>query len=248
MPRGPRLIVPDVALHIVQRGHNRQDCFLHESDYLVYLANLRDLLAKTRCALHAYCLMTNHVHLLLTPSTLDGCARLMRNLGQRYVQYFNRRHERSGTLWEGRFHSCLVDSARYVVACYRYVERNPVRAGMVEAAGDYPWSSCRGNSGRDSNKLLTEHAEYVALATDNNLRHVAYQTLLAEADEAEFLAAIRDATNGGFGLVGEQLKASLPADQQRRLARQSPGPSTKPRDDGGWADLQMELGLRPRTS
>jgi len=101
--KGPRLIVPHIAVHIVQRGHDHGNCFRHDTDYLVYLANLRDLSARTRCALHAYCLMTNHVHLLLTPSNPHACALLMRNLGQRYVQYFNRRYERSGTLWEGRF-------------------------------------------------------------------------------------------------------------------------------------------------
>jgi len=162
MPRGPRLIVPEIAVHIVQRGHDRRDCFRHDTDYLVYLANLRDLAVKKGCVLHAYCLMTNHIHLLVTPSTADACALLMRNLGQRYVQYFNRRYKRSGTLWEGRFKSCLVDTAQYLIACYRYVERNPVRAGMVASASDYPWSSHNGNAGRAANRLLTPHPEYLA--------------------------------------------------------------------------------------
>ena len=249
MPRGPRLVVPDIALHIVQRGHDRRDCFLHDTDYLVYLANLRDLLAKTQCALHAYCLMTNHVHLLVTPSNEDACARLMRNLGQRYVQYFNRRYQRRGTLWEGRFHSCLVDSSLYVVACYRYIERNPVRADMVPSACDYRWSSHNGNAGRVSNQLLTQHAEYLALAADENARRLAYQGLFAAGDQPGFLAAIREATNGGFALVSEKLKASLPADQQRRLERRPPGPRAKsvPQRDDISAELELELGLRPRT-
>ena len=128
MPRLARLVVPDVALHVIQRGHDRKPCFRHDTDHLVYLSNLAELSRRTRCAVHAYCLMTNHVHLLLTPSDERACATLMRNLGQRYVQYFNRRYERSGTLWEGRYRSCLVESAAYVLACYRYIERNPVRA------------------------------------------------------------------------------------------------------------------------
>ena len=248
MPRGPRIVVPEIALHIVQRGHDRRDCFLHDTDYLVYLANLRDLLARTECALHAYCLMTNHVHLLLTPSNEGACARLMRNLGQRYVQYFNRRYERSGTLWEGRFRSCLVDSSLYVLACYRYIELNPVRAGMVRSAAEYRWSSHNGNAGQASNRLLTQHVEYLALASDERARHLAYQPLVAAGDEPALLAAIRDATNGGFALVSEQLKSLLPADQQRRLERKAPGPRAKsvPEDDDVSAELAYELGLRPR--
>lgn len=249
MPRGPRLIVPQIAVHIVQRGHDRRDCFRHDTDYLVYLTNLRDLSAKTRCALHAYCLMTNHVHLLLTPSSLHACALLMRNLGQRYVQYFNRRYQRSGTLWEGRFRSCLVDSAQYVIACHRYIELNPVRAEMVASASAYLWSSHNGNAGRASNKLLTPHTEYLALAADEMSRHAAYQGLFAAGDEPAFLAAIRDATNGGFALVGEQLKSRLPADTQRRLERRPPGPRARvvPEPDHVSAELDLELGLRPRT-
>jgi putative transposase len=169
--------------------------------------------------------MTNHVHLLLTPATAAACALLMRNLGQRYVQYFNRRYERSGTLWEGRFRSCLVDSARYVLACYRYVERNPVRAGMVDSALAYRWSSHGGNAGELSNALLTPHAEYLALGEDDAVRLSAYRGLFATEDEPGFLAAIRDATNGGFALVSSVFKSTLPVDIQRRLARQHPGPS-----------------------
>lgn len=132
MARPVRLSFPGVALHVIQRGHNRNACFREESDYLVYLAHLRQLSAKHGCALHAYCLMTNHVHLLLTPGAAGACTALMRDLGRRYVQYFNRRYRRSGTLWEGRFRSCIAESAHYVLGCYRYIELNPVRAAMVE--------------------------------------------------------------------------------------------------------------------
>jgi|SRR6185295_15642413 len=250
MARGPRLIVPGIALHIVQRGHNRRDCFQHDSDYLVYLSNLSELAKRTECAVHAYCLMTNHVHLLVTPSSPEGSALLMRNLGQRYVQYFNRRYQRSGTLWEGRYHSCLVDSGPYVIACHRYIERNPVRAGMVASAGDYSWSSHNGNAGRASNKLLTPHPEYVALARNYTLRFTAYENLFALDDEPTFLAAIRDATHGGYALVGERLKASLPEDLRARLERKPPGPRPTPRSEGSDLTLELgfEFGLRPRTS
>jgi putative transposase len=245
MPRGPRLIVPGIALHVVQRGHDRRDCFRQETDYLVYLANLQDLSARMQCALHAYCLMTNHIHLLLTPSTNEGCARLMRNLGQRYVQYFNRRYGRSGTLWEGRYHSCLVDSASYVIACHRYIERNPVRAGMVSSAGAYRWSSHEGNAGRVTNRLLTAHSEYLALAATETSRHAAYSGLFDAADDPAFLVAIRDATNGGFALVGEDLKARLPAELLPRLERKPPGPPPQAKPRPG-AQIEFDLGLRPR--
>lgn len=243
MARGPRLIVPGIALHIVQRGHNRQDCFRHDTDYLVYLSHLRELSAQMQCALHCYCLMTNHVHLLLTPSSPQGCGLLMRNLGQRYVQYFNRRYQRSGTLWEGRYHSCLVDSAAYVVACHRYIERNPVRAGMVPSAADYRWSSHNGNTGRVSNTVLTAHPEYLALAANDTSRRAAYAELFAVADEPAFLAAIRDATHGGFALVGERLRSALPENLQKRLERRPPGPRPKSKTEADHRSLELEFGV-----
>jgi putative transposase len=188
--------------------------------------------------------MTNHVHLLVTPSHARGCALLMRDLGQRYVQYFNRRYARRGTLWEGRYYSCLVQSASYLIACYRYVERNPVRAGMVSDVSAYPWSSYSGNSGRVTNELLTQHAEYLSLGSTAELRYAAYQELVAENDSPGFLAAIRDATNGGFALVDEAFKSQLSADMQQRLTRRPPGPRGTAKFDEDT--IQAELGLCPR--
>jgi putative transposase len=224
MPRQARLIVPDVALHVVQRGHNRQACFRHDLDHLVYLKWLGNMLAPSRCLLHAYCLMTNHVHLLITPSGMDSCAKLMRNLGQRYAQYFNRRYDRTGALWEGRFRSCLVDSARYVIACQRYIELNPVRAGMVASASAYRWSSHNGNAGRVVNRQLTPHPTFLSLGEDAEARQQWYQELFSQADDPLFLAAVRDATNGGFALVGEELKSNVEAIAGRHLQRRKRGP------------------------
>src|SRR2546428_2248197 len=171
MPRLSRLIFPGVAVHIIQRGNDRVACFRQDSDYLVYLAHLRQLSEKYECAVHAYCLMTNHVHLLLTPGAAGACTGLMRDLGQRYVQYFNRRHDRTGTLWEGRFHSCVVESAHYVLGCYRYIELNPVRAAMVDHPTGYLWSSYAVNSGMRSDPLVSPHPEFVALSADAKSRH-----------------------------------------------------------------------------
>jgi putative transposase len=239
MPRLARLVIPDVAMHVVQRGHDRKDCFREDTDRLVYLSNLRDLAAHTKCALHAYCLMTNHVHLLLTPSREDSCARLMRNLGQRYVQYFNRRYGRRGTLWEGRFHSCLVESAEYVLACYRYIERNPVRAQMVPSADAYAWSSHNGNTGQVPNKLLVPHVEYLALSDRESARRTAYRSLFQQPDDPAFLAVIREATYGGLPLVGKELKAKLAAETTHPLEHRKPGPKaqTAPQHDAITADL-----------
>src|SRR5271165_6570053 len=141
MPRHARFMMAEQPVHVIQRGHNRDACFFDPADYRFYLEQLAALSAQTGCAVHAYCLMTNHVHLLLTPATASGCGALMKHLGQRYAQHVNRTYRRSGTLWEGRFRSCLTQSEHYLLACQRYVELNPVRAGMVRDPGDYAWSS-----------------------------------------------------------------------------------------------------------
>src|SRR5690242_6535614 len=144
MARHRRFTVPGIAVHIRQRGVNGASCFGADADRLVYLSLLGDALAKTGCALHAYCLMTNHVHLLVTPPDEHACSMLMYQVGSGYVPYFNRRHQRTGTLWEGRFRSCLVESREYVLSCHRYIELNPVRASMIASASAYPWSSHAG--------------------------------------------------------------------------------------------------------
>lgn len=145
MPRRARLLLPGVPLHIIQRGNNRQACFFGDDDYGFYLDWLTEHARKTGCKVHAYVLMTNHVHLLLSSSKPEGAGALMKALGQRYVQYVNRTYHRSGTLWEGRFRSCLVQEEAYLLACQCYIELNPVRAGMVRRPGDYRWSSYRAN-------------------------------------------------------------------------------------------------------
>jgi putative transposase len=211
MARQRRLILPGVAVHVIQRGNNRGSCFKQDSDYLMYLANLRQLSIKFDCAVHAYCLMTNHVHLLLSPESTGGCTALMKELGQRYVQYFNGRYDRTGTLWEGRFRSCLTQSAAYVLACYRYIESNPVRAGMVEHPSAYLWSSYAVNAGMRTDPLLVPHAEFLALSADAAECHRAYRTLVDDGVELSVLRSIRDATNGGYPLASETFKAGLTA-------------------------------------
>jgi putative transposase len=213
--------MPGVALHVVQRGNNRSSCFSADGDYLTYLALLRHLAVKHACQIHAYCLMTNHVHLLLTPMEPQRCAKLMRDLGRSYVRYFNRRHERTGTLWEGRFRSTLVESARYVLACYRYIELNPVRAGMVAQTDAYPWSSHAGNSGVWVDPLVTPHVEYLGLSAQNENRWAEYRRLFDLGLEPSLLRSIREATQGGYPLVSDAYKSRLAG---VRTERGKPGP------------------------
>jgi putative transposase len=224
MPRSLRLILPGVAVHIIQRGNDRADCFRCDSDYLVYLAHLRHVSRKYDCAVHAYCLMTNHVHLLMTPSAADACTGLMRDLGQRYVQYFNGRHERTGTLWEGRYRSCLAESARYVLACYRYIELNPVRARMIDHPGGYLWSSYAVNAGTRSDPFIVPHAEYGALSDRTGARSAAYRALFEHELDPALQQAIRDATNAGYPLASNAFKAGVLAPLGWKMEGRRPGP------------------------
>jgi putative transposase len=167
MPRRSRISIPGIPWHIIQRGNNRSACFYTDDDYQVYLRHLKEQAEKHACKIHAYVLMTNHVHLLLTPEKENSAAQLMKNLGQRYVQYINRTYHRSGTLWEGRFRSCLMQTESYVLACYRYIELNPVRAAMVNHPREYPWSSYRFNAEGRNDELITAHEEYMRLDKEN---------------------------------------------------------------------------------
>ena len=235
MARLARLILPGIAVHVIQRGNNRGACFREGSDYFVYLLHLRELARKLACEVHAYCLMTNHVHLLLTPPSPEACIALMRNLGQRYVQYFNKHHQRSGTLFEGRFRSCVTESTRYVLACYRYIEMNPVRAGMVRQPVDYAWSSHAANSGVREGGFLAPHVEYLGLGSTLLARRAAYAGLF-DAQAERDLDEIRRATNGGYPLASESLKAGLRV-EQRRIKPSRPGPRAAGKSLGSDPEL-----------
>jgi putative transposase len=185
------MTIPGIPQHVVQRGNNRLPCFLDDGDRLRYLQLLRDALTHSGCALHAYVLMDNHVHLLLTPTTAQAVAQLMQRLGRNYVALFNGRHGRTGTLWEGRYKACLVDSENYVLRCYRYIELNPVRAAITGDPAHYRWSSCQANLGQRPHSALSPHPAYLALGADTRLRSDAYRTLLHETLDSEELQAIR---------------------------------------------------------
>ena len=185
MPRRPRSYVPDIPVHVVQRGVNRQACFFADEDRYTYLQALERMCARYGVALHAYVLMTNHVHLLMTPDHESGISRVMQGLGRVYVQRVNSRVDRTGTLWEGRHRDSLVDSDRYLLACQRYIEENPVRAGMVATAGEYEWSSHRANCSGEPTSPLTPHATYLGLGATRSVRAASYAALFDVDDEAD---------------------------------------------------------------
>jgi len=191
MARQPRIDLAGIAQHIVQRGNNRQACFSVDADYAGYLKELAEAALKHDCAIHAYVLMTNHVHLLATPGTAGAISRMMQAIGRRYVGCFNARYRRTGTLWEGRYKAALVGSAQYALACYRYIELNPVRARIVERPSDYCWSSYHHNALGVVQPFIKPHKSYLALADTDTLRQQAYGALVAERLDTRDIEAIR---------------------------------------------------------
>ena len=217
MPRRARLTLRAVPMHLIQRGNNRQACFFADEDYRLYLDWLKEYSVKTDCRIHAFVLMTNHVHLLVSAATGNGVGALMKALGQRYVQYVNRTYRRSGTLWEGRFRSCLTQEEGYLLACQRYIELNPVRARLVEHPSEYPWSSYRGNAEGEGNSLLDPHPLYLALGTDPATRQAAYRDLFRDQLDPQLIDGLRRATNGNFALGDSQFTEQI----SRALGRRS---------------------------
>ncbi len=202
MARLKRLYFPGVSQHVIQRGNDRQACFYNESDYAVYLDKLKDASKKYHVAVHVYVLMTNHVHILASPTNEMGISRMMQSIGRYYVRYINQTYNRTGTLWEGRYKSTLVDSEQYHLVVSRYIELNPVRAGMVAHPGEYPWSSYQGNGLGKVIKLLTPHEIYTALGESAEERQQAYRMLFRGRIAEHVLKEIRDATNKGW-VLGE---------------------------------------------
>ena len=223
MARLPRLYAPGVAQHLIQRGNNRQRCFYQSADYQFYLYCLREYADRFGVDLHAYVLMTNHVHLMVTPQESNSCARMMHALGTRYVQYINERNDRTGTLWDGRFKSTLVDTEAYGLALYRYIECNPLRAGMVKAPALYPWSSYRANAMGNPSPWLTPHASYLALGDTLAQRLVNYRALFREDLSPLALKRIRESSLKGWVLGDDTFAARLQELANRRLMPIVPG-------------------------
>jgi putative transposase len=229
VPRQLRYRLPGYPQHVVQRGNNRQRTFFTPLDYGKYRAFLARASAEHGCAIHAYVLMTNHVHLLVTPAAEDALPELMQSIGRRYVRHVNDTYGRSGTLWEGRYKACLVQTDGHLLACYRYIELNPVRAGIVENPATYRYSSFRGNALGQDDPLVTPHATYLALGADPAARCANYRSAFCRPVETAQTGDIRRATSGGrpYGderfiddvgrRVGREVRAGKPG-RRRRIA------------------------------
>ena len=216
MPRRKRLQVAGLPTHIIQRGNNRQACFFADDDFQFFLDHLAQLGKRFRCALRAYVLMTNHLHLLLTSELDAGPSLLMKFLGQRYVQYVNRTYRRSGSLWEGRFRSSLVQTEHYLLGCYRYIELNPVRASMVRHPIEYRWSSYAANAEGKPMPWLSPHDEYLALGLNGETRRAAYRGLFESELDPGLLREIRVSTHGGYAIGNNRFRDEIQSTLNRR--------------------------------
>lgn len=229
MARLPRLSVAGYPHHIIQRGNNRQAIFASPQDYEFLLELLEEAAKKFSVAVHAYVLMGNHFHLLATPETSDGVPQMMQAIGRRYVRRFNDAHGRTGTLWEGRYKSTLIQSDRYLLACMVYIDLNPVRAGMAAQARDYPWSSHGSYVGLQPSRLITPHPLCWALGNTPFAREVAYAKLVQAGLEKSEEEALTQSALHGWALGEPDFVAELQKKTGRRVSKASPGrPTSKP--------------------
>ena len=217
MPRKPRFNLIGYPQHVIQRGNNREPCFYSESDYFVYLESLLIAATKYQCRIHSYVLMTNHVHLLVTPMREHAVSSMMQSVGRRFVKYMNKTYQRTGTLWEGRYKSSLIDSDRYLLTCMRYIELNPIRAEMVAHPGEYKWSSYRANAQGEQSKLLSSHSLYESLGENVELRQAAYRELFRYLVDVDILSDIRTALNHELVLGRSYFKDKIEEITQRQV-------------------------------
>ena len=235
MARLPRLNLPNVPQHIVQRGNNRQVTFVEPDDYVVYFEKLKYYAKEYEVKKHAFVLMTNHVHLLATPTISNGVSKLMQSLGRYYVRYFDQTYKRTGTLWEGRFKSTLIDSDNYFLIVSRYIELNPVRAGMVAHPAEYTWSSYQHNGAGKVIELITEHDLYTRLGSNPENRQAHYRALFERDIPPYTLEEIKTATDKMWVLGNEQFKQQVEELSGRRAS---------PLPKGG--DRKSEAFLKPK--
>lgn len=200
MARLPRFVLPGYPQHVIQRGNNRQQILFEEEDYWFIWEKMDVAAEKFQCDIHAYVLMPNHFHLLLTPNTDNGIGKLMQYVGRYYVQYFNARYDRTGTLWEGRYRATLLDPRTYLLPVSHYVESNPVRKGLVDQVADYAWSSYGANAAGVEDDLVTPHREYERLGRSGKTRRANYAKSAASTLDDPLIEKIRDATNKAWVL------------------------------------------------
>ncbi|MFV2030931.1 MAG: transposase [Gammaproteobacteria bacterium] len=223
MARKPRFNLPGVPQHVVQRGNNREPCFYAVDDYKRYLDDLHHAAFKNQVAIHAYVLMTNHVHLLATPGQAYGITHLMQDLGRKYVRYINHTYRRSGTLWEGRYKASLVDSEVYLLTCMRYIEMNPVRAGMVDSPGDYRWSSYMRNAQGKYDNVIKDHPVYQLLGITESDQRRAYRELFRHHLDDTQVHAVRDALSQELVLGKDDFKDKIEQMLKRQTRPGKPG-------------------------
>ncbi len=223
MPRKRRFFLANVPVHIVQRGRSREPVFFDDGDCSAYLHWLAEASERYDCAIHAYVLMTNHVHILATPSKEDGLSKMMQYLGLRYVPYINHRYNMSGSIWEGRFKASLIDSDEYLLTCMRYIELNPVRANMVKQVRSYRWSSYGANALGRSDTLVQAHSVYQALAKTRKQRLDTYKALFKLGIEREEMMSINNAWRTGTPLGNDRFKANIEQVLQRKVGQNRRG-------------------------
>ena len=228
MARLPRLTLPAYPHHIIQRGNNRQSIVGEGADYRMLLALLEEHAQKAQVAIHAYVLMSNHFHLLATPETAEGIPQMMQAVGRRYVRYFNQRHGRSGTLWEGRYKSTLIQAERYLLACMAYIDLNPVRAGLVSEPGEYPWSSHGHYIGRHQDRLISPHPLCWELGNTPFAREAAYAQLVHSGISIQQQRALTDSALRGWALGEADYVADLQRRTERRVTKSHAGRPPSP--------------------
>jgi len=217
MARLPRIHLPHIPQHIIQRGNNHCACFASSEDFKAYIHWLKEYAQQYSVDVHAWVLMTNHVHLLCTPRETGAISQLMQSLGRRYVQYFNNRYKRTGTLWEGRYKSCLIQEELYLLHVYRYIELNPVRAAMVLEPAEYSWSSYQINALGKKSDLCSPHSEYIKLGANDIQRQSNYQELFKVHIEAAVIEGVRSSLNKGLALGNEHFKLEVEQLSGRRV-------------------------------
>lgn len=232
MARLPCYVIPGQPQHIIQRGNNRQPIFAAETDYSFFRDTLVEAAERFGLAVHAYVWMTNHIHLLATSGRDDSIGKTLQSVGRRYVQHFNYTYRRSGTLWEGRYRATVVDSEQYLLTLMRYIEMNPVRAGMVGEPDEYVWSShrynARGETGLNADWLVA-HEEYLRLGLNTIERQTSYRALFHAALATNDLTAIRDCTHKGWALGNEPFRAHIEELSKRPAASKGVGRPRKPK-------------------
>ncbi|MEA5098019.1 MAG: transposase [Burkholderiaceae bacterium] len=238
MARTSRLVISNQPHHVMQRGNDRQPIFHDAADYQAFLGWLCEASRQFKVAIHAYVLMGNHLHLLATPSDESGLARMMQWVGRYYVPYFNRKYGRTGTLWQGRFKTSIIESEQYFLLCSRYIEMNPVRAGLVSAPAEYPWSSYAHHIGDKSDSLISDHSLYWALGNTPFEREAAYKALMAQALSVEEEATLKQAVQKGLVLGSEQFKIAL---EKRTNRRVRPGKRGRPMKREQTDEIRLSL-------